>query len=346
MESRKEARQLLFGSIDSGKSKMASKTEDKVSVQRDDLVRLATEIAQLKQTFPTVVNKRVTSAITKVNHLETELSILQQKYEESLAETERWKTRCELAVTDCQKEKQDNVQLRCEVRVLSEQLTQQSDYCSSLGASCCTLLWRVSRCEESIQSILVGTKVDEFLCLVASTLQSYVSAYKSDWPKEDQEETQFILALCGIITNIAASAYGRDFLITNQNGRHVVDTYLSVLSEAPNGKSARLKNLILMALYNISINKKGIKYINSKGGVLELLSWILQDEKESENKTNALRLIQSILCDGTCVGVILELNEVLPMSVLQQLTKDKSAEVRQLVQEVISDIQLKSHAEH
>ncbi|XP_069126207.1 heat shock factor 2-binding protein-like isoform X2 [Argopecten irradians] len=296
MESRKEARQLLFGSIDSGKSKMASKTEDKVSVQRDDLVRLATEIAQLKQTFPTVVNKRVTSAITKVNHLETELSILQQKYEESLAETERWKTRCELAVTDCQKEKQ--------------------------------------------------TKVDEFLCLVASTLQSYVSAYKSDWPKEDQEETQFILALCGIITNIAASAYGRDFLITNQNGRHVVDTYLSVLSEAPNGKSARLKNLILMALYNISINKKGIKYINSKGGVLELLSWILQDEKESENKTNALRLIQSILCDGTCVGVILELNEVLPMSVLQQLTKDKSAEVRQLVQEVISDIQLKSHAEH
>ncbi|XP_033749136.1 heat shock factor 2-binding protein-like [Pecten maximus] len=322
-----------------------SKTEDRVAVQRDDLAQLATEIAQLRQTFPQVVNKRVTSAISKINHLETELSHLQHKYEEALTETEHWKARCEVAITDCQKEKQDNIQMRCEVRDLSEQLAQQSDYCSSLGASCCTLLWRVSRCEESIQSILVGTKVDEFLCLVTSTLQSYVSAYKADWPKEDQEETQFILALCGIITNIAASAYGRDFLITNQNGRQVIDAFLSVLSEAPNGKSARLKNLILMALYNISINQKGIKYINSKGGVLELLSWILQNEKESDNKTNALRLIQSILCDGARVGAILELNEVLPMSALQQLAKDKSAEVRQLVQEVISDIQLKSHSE-
>ncbi|XP_060063773.1 heat shock factor 2-binding protein-like [Ylistrum balloti] len=323
-----------------------SKTEERVLVHRDDLARLATEITQLRQTYPKVVNKRVTTAISKINHLETEFCQLQQKYDESVTETQRWKARCEMAVTDCQKEKQDNVQLRCEVRDLSQQLSQQSDYCSSLGSACCTLLWRVSRCEESIQSILVGTKVDEFLCLVTSTLQSYVSAYKVDWPKDDQEETQFILALCGIITNIAASAYGRDFLITNQNGQQVIDTYFNVLSEAPNGKSARLKNLILMALYNISINQKGIKYINSKGGVLGILSWILQDEKESKNKTNALRLIQSILCDNsTRVGAILELNEVLPMSVLQQLTKDKSKEIQQLAQEIISDIQLQSNSE-
>ncbi|XP_021362678.1 heat shock factor 2-binding protein-like isoform X2 [Mizuhopecten yessoensis] len=322
-----------------------SKAEDRVIVQRDDLARLATEITQLRQNFPKVVNKRVTNAISKIDNLEMEIVWLKQKYEEAEAETQHWKSRCEVAIADCQKEKQDNMQLRCEVRDLGQQLSQQSDYCSSLGSACCTLLWRVSRCEESIQSILVGTKVDEFLCLVTSTLQSYVSAYKSDWPKDDQEETQFILALCGIITNIAASAYGRDFLITNQNGRHVIDTYLNVLSEAPNGKSARLKNLILMALYNISINQKGIKYINSKGGMLGSLSWILQDEKESENKTNTLRLIQSILCDGSRVGAILELNEVLPMSALQQLTKHKSPEVRQLAQEIISDIQLQSDME-
>jgi len=46
--------------------------------------------------------------------------------------------------------------LKCEVQELTQQLSQQSDYCSSLGSACCTLLWRVSKNEESIQSILVG----------------------------------------------------------------------------------------------------------------------------------------------------------------------------------------------
>jgi hypothetical protein len=38
---------------------------------------------------------------------------------------------------------------------LTQQLSQQSDYCSNLGSACCTLLWRVSKNEESLQSILV-----------------------------------------------------------------------------------------------------------------------------------------------------------------------------------------------
>ena len=45
-------------------------------------------------------------------------------------------------------------------------------------------------------------------------------------------------------SDIAASAFGRDFLITNQNGRQVIDTYIKVLSEAPQGKSARMKKWV------------------------------------------------------------------------------------------------------
>ena len=41
--------------------------------------------------------------------------------------------------------------------------------------------------------------------------------------------------------DIAASAFGRDFLINNQCGKQLVDIYIATLGEAPCGKSARLK---------------------------------------------------------------------------------------------------------
>ena len=56
---------------------------------------------------------------------------------------------------------QESLQARCEIQSMNQQLTQQTEYCSSLGSACCTLLWRVSRCEESIQSILVGVSPDK-----------------------------------------------------------------------------------------------------------------------------------------------------------------------------------------
>ena len=51
---------------------------------------------------------------------------------------------------------QEKFQLECKLQEAIEQFSQQSEYCTSMGAACGTLLWRVSRCEESIQAILVG----------------------------------------------------------------------------------------------------------------------------------------------------------------------------------------------
>ena len=45
---------------------------------------------------------------------------------------------------------------QCEVNELSQQLSQQAEYCFSMGAACCTLLWRVSRHEDCIHTILSG----------------------------------------------------------------------------------------------------------------------------------------------------------------------------------------------
>ena len=123
-----------------------------------------------------------------------------------------------------------------------------------------------------------------------------------------------------------------------------MDTYLKVLSDAPNGKAAKLKNLVLMSLYNISINQKGIKYICTKKGLLSLLSWILQDEKIVENRVNSLRLIQSIMCEDINISLIPELEEAIPSHMFEELLQEKNKDIKELALEILSDIQ--QHKRH
>ncbi|XP_052792100.1 heat shock factor 2-binding protein-like [Mya arenaria] len=312
-------------------------------VGKEDLAQLATEITQLKQNIPLVLNTSASVMQTKIHILEVENEKLREQCRHLLAEKDHWKSRHETAIADTQTEKQECIKLRCELQSLGQQLSQQLEYCTSLGSACCTLLWRVSRQEDTIQAILAGTKVDEFLSLVSSTLASYVSAYREDWPRDDTEETHFILALCGIITNIAASAYGREFLCTNPTGKEILDTYIKALSDAPQGKSARLKNLLVMCLYNASINQKGSKFLEAKPGLLSLCAWLIQGESDCELRLNSLRLIQSLVCDQTNLNTLHKLQEALPSVVLDQLSRDSNSDMRNLALELLSDISQITH---
>ncbi|XP_048732511.2 heat shock factor 2-binding protein-like isoform X1 [Ostrea edulis] len=320
--------------------------QDLLLVSRDDLSRLVIEIQKLttKSTKPKSAAGRAAASLHATETLKDEIKQIRQQNQSNLTEISYLRTRCETAVAECQLEKQENIRLRHKVDLLTQQLSQQSEYCSSLGSACCTLLWRVSRNEDTIQSILIGRKVEEFLTLVSNTLSSYVMTYKSDWPDVKSDESQFVHALCGIITNIAASAFGRDFLINNPHGCLLIDTYIIVLEEAPTGKSSRLKNLILMGLYNVSINQSGIKYLSSKRGMMKLLAWLLQDEVATENQVNTLKLIQSMMSVDGSLNIIHELLEELPQSVLQEFQSDKNREIRELAKEIFSDIQ--NHVRH
>ena len=37
---------------------------------------------------------------------------------------------------------------------MAQQLSQQADYCSSMGSACCSLLWRVSQQEQTVEAML------------------------------------------------------------------------------------------------------------------------------------------------------------------------------------------------
>ncbi|XP_071094675.1 heat shock factor 2-binding protein-like [Haliotis cracherodii] len=317
--------------------------KDYVLVHKNDLSQLATETSQLKVNLPKVINSGLSAATARVDSLQEEVERLRQRDAVVEAEMGQWRTRFEASVAECQKEKEGNLQLRCEVQELTEQLSQQSDFSSSLGISCCTLLWRVSRSQDTVQTLLSGTKIDDFLSLVTSTVESYVSAYKDDWPQEQSDESGFILALVGIITNVAASAYGRDFLISRDSGRHLVDTFTNFLADAPLKKSARLKNLLLMSLYNLSINQRALKYICSKPGIIGLLAWHLQEEPDCENRLNTLRVVHSLVADEHNTAIMHELAEALPEHFLQQLTTDKNQDVQDLALDLIMDLRQGKH---
>jgi len=54
---------------------------------------------------------------------------------------------------------QECLKIQHDLKVVTDQLSQQSDYCVGLGSACCTLLWRVSKQEDGIQAILAGVQI-------------------------------------------------------------------------------------------------------------------------------------------------------------------------------------------
>ncbi|GFO31797.1 heat shock factor 2-binding protein-like [Plakobranchus ocellatus] len=315
-------------------------TPEDVVVSKQALQGLAIEADQMKTLLPRVINQKFVSASTKLNKLESDLEKAMKEIDELRMEVAHWKTQAETAVTDVQREKRERLELRVDVQELTSQLSQQSEFCSSLGAACCTLLWRVSRQEETIHDIVTGARSVEFLELVSTSVQSYLSAYKDDqWPDQRTDEAIFIVALCGVATNIAASALGREQLASNSQGRQLIDTFVTFVGEAPLNKSANMKVLMLMTLFNISINQKGVKYLQAKPGLMPILAWHVKEEHNHECRANTLRLLLSLVSDeASGLRLMHELKENLPLSVLQQLTTNPQAEVRDLALDLLMDI--------
>ncbi|KAK7105320.1 heat shock factor 2-binding protein-like [Littorina saxatilis] len=310
--------------------------EGEVTINRDTLTQLKTLTSRLQHTLPAVLRSGL-SAATKAATLQQDVSAAQKQTAELAAESVQWKNKFTTASSDCQKEKQEVVELQKEVAHLWEQLNQQSDFSSSLGAATATLLWRVSRNQDTIAALLGGSKVEEFLGLTCSTVQSYVDAYQNDWPPPETNESRFILALCGTVTNIAASAYGRDFLMGSENGQRLIDAFFTFVSQAPLKKSAKIKSLMLMGLYNVSINQKGVQYLITKPGTLSLLAWHLKEETDVENRVNTLRLLQSIVaeCD---TNTPLRLLQPVPRPLLKTLSCDRNKQIKDLATELVTDL--------
>lgn len=54
---------------------------------------------------------------------------------------------------------QEKLELRQQLNEAKQQLLQQAEYCTEMGAAVCTLLWGVSSSEEAVKSILGGVSM-------------------------------------------------------------------------------------------------------------------------------------------------------------------------------------------
>ncbi|MED6291245.1 hypothetical protein CHARACLAT_021517 [Characodon lateralis] len=221
------------------------------------------------------------------------------------------------------------------------ELQQQADFCSTMGSAACGLLWSCSSREETVTTWLADGKLPSFLAVAVQTLESFVKSLEDDIKTQPEDhkshEYQFVLALVGTITNIAAVTCGRDFL--SSSGNILLDLLMKLLQQMKPSVCPKLKVLMLMTLYNVSISVKGLKYITENKDLIPLI-WMLLDAEHWEVSLHCLRLLQSVLLEE---DVLLLLGSSLLNPELRarvsRLTSSMQPSLRATAQQTLEDLQ-------
>ncbi|NWR31785.1 HSF2B protein, partial [Tachuris rubrigastra] len=79
--------------------------EEFVKVRRRDLERLTTEVMQLRDFLPKIVNGDILGTLQKLDAIETNLEKKEQEVQQLRMDCEHFKARLEAAQADCMREK-------------------------------------------------------------------------------------------------------------------------------------------------------------------------------------------------------------------------------------------------
>ncbi|XP_040515679.1 heat shock factor 2-binding protein isoform X9 [Gallus gallus] len=344
--------------------------EDFVQVRRRDLERLTTEVMQLRDFLPKVLDGDIVWTFQKLDAIESSMEKKEEEIEQLKMDCEHFRARLEAAQADCMREKKEKLDLRQHLHEAKQQLLQQAEYCTEMGAAVCTLLWGVSNNEEAVKTILGGSKAAKFFTITAQTMESFVKSLSEDTKQQDldSDENQFVLALAGIVTNVAALACGREFLVSSSPD--LLDTMMHLLGEMKPGLCTKFKVLMLMSLYNVSINLKGLKYISESPGFIPLLWWLLNviavlvghirggsqrdrvidishpcweiaPDPDTEVCLHVLRLLQSVILEPEVLAKsACEMRDTLPFQRIITLSKSRNAELQALAKELLEDLKI------
>ncbi|XP_014793528.1 PREDICTED: heat shock factor 2-binding protein isoform X2 [Calidris pugnax] len=213
------------------------------------------------------------------------------------------------------------------------------------------------------------SKAVKFFTITAQTMESFVKSLSEDMKQQDldSDENQFVLALAGIVTNVAALACGREFLVSSS--RELLDTMMHLLGDMKPGFCTKFKVLMLMSLYNVSINLKGLKYISENPGFFPLLWWLLNGcspwihesvefretmllifliysweiapDPDTEVCLHALRLLQSVILEPEVLSKSAsEMRDTLPFQRIIALSKSRNADLQALAKELLEDLKI------
>ncbi|XP_011492788.1 heat shock factor 2-binding protein [Oryzias latipes] len=267
-----------------------------VCVRKRDLEKLTTEVMQLREFLPRVLNAELMETLQRAQGPETKKEPTEQEH--LRLEALHLKSRLEAVQTECQGEREEKLLLREQLWQSGEELQQQADFCSELGSAACGLLWSCSAREDTVTQWLADGKLLSFVSVSAQTLESFVKSLDEEVKDQSDDynshEHQFVLALVGTVTNVAAVACGRDFLCSS--GQVLLETLMKLLEQMKPAFFPKLKVLMLMALYNVSININGLKVISGHKGLVRLI-WTLLNGGHWEVSLHCLRLLQSLILE-------------------------------------------------
>uniref|UniRef100_A0A1B6KF78 Heat shock factor 2-binding protein n=1 Tax=Graphocephala atropunctata TaxID=36148 RepID=A0A1B6KF78_9HEMI len=227
-----------------------------------------------------------------------------------------------------------------DVLKLKSQLKNQSSFCASMGAIMGSLMWKTSRLPNVIDTLLSTNRVSEFLCIVSGSLQSFLDTYNTSLPDVTTNETQFILSLVGTVANMASTSDGRQFLVTDPNGRELVTQLLSTLPGVPEGSGDSLKRVILMSLYNLSINQMGLLMIMDKKDLHRELTKNIENDMNPELRLLSLRLLLSLTMQIPSCQIYDSINRSVPKNKITELTNTTDADMRLLAKDILINLKL------
>ncbi|XP_038616388.1 heat shock factor 2-binding protein [Tachyglossus aculeatus] len=315
--------------------------EEFVRIKKKDLERLTTEVMQLKEFLPRILNTSFLKSLQKLETLDESLKKKERELVQVRMDCEHFKARLETAQEESMRENKEILALQQQLNEAKLQLLQQAEYCTEMGSAACTLLWGITSNEEAAQAIIGGSKAAKFFNISGQTMESYVKSLEGDVKQQQElesDENQFVFALAGIVTNVAAVACGREFLVNSSCV--LLDTMMQLLGDLKPGQCTKLKVLMLMSLYNVSINLKGLKYLSESPGFISLLWWLLSDP-DPEVCLHTLRLVQSVILEPEVFSKSApDLRGSLPLQRIVVLSQSRNADLQKLARELLEDLKV------
>nr|XP_020441720.1 heat shock factor 2-binding protein isoform X9 [Monopterus albus] len=175
-----------------------------VVVRKRDLEKLTTEVMQLREFLPRVLNGHLIQMLYKARTAQRMKEHLVQEQEQLRQECVHLQSRLNAVLNECQKEREEKLLLREQLWQTGTELQQQAEFCSGLGSAACSLLWSCSAREDTVSHWLADGKLQAFLAVTAQTLEIFVKSLdeevKTQVEDHNCQEHQFVLALARTIT--------------------------------------------------------------------------------------------------------------------------------------------------
>lgn len=232
-----------------------------------------------------------------INDSEVELQDYQYKLKEMQKNTERLQKNLDQLQEDSNQLQKIADESSKRYEDAMEELNVQSSYSAAMGSVLGTMLWKTSKTQEVIETYIQTGTLNQFINMANNTLKSFKETYTHELPIPETHEFKFLLSIFGISINVVAQRIGRDFVLERENGLSFIKSAIEYLGEIPLPSGNLIKRLLLMLIYNISITKRGAKFIQVTEMGIDNILKCYNENHSIDVQSLAITLMTSLLAE-------------------------------------------------